>query len=67
VGLDHWIGLFKSSLIKMEQMMEFLKAMEAKMETQIGSLASVMNAIEHERRAHHEEMMAKMDAWRGVT
>jgi hypothetical protein len=47
--------------------MEFMKAMEAKMETQIGSLASVMNAIEHERKAHHEEMMAKMDAWRGVT
>jgi hypothetical protein len=30
----------------MQQMMEFLKAMEVKMETQIGSLASVMNAIE---------------------
>jgi hypothetical protein len=48
-------------------LLSFLKAMEAKMESQIGSLASVMNAIEHERKAHHEEMMAKMDAWRGVT
>jgi hypothetical protein len=47
----------------MEQMMEFLKAMEAKMETQVGSLASAMNAIEHKKKAHHKEMMAKMDAW----
>jgi hypothetical protein len=26
-----------------------------------------MDATDHERKAHHEEMMAKMDAWRGVT
>jgi vacuolar-type H+-ATPase subunit D/Vma8 len=55
----------------MEQLTEFMK-------TQIGSLASEMNAIEHNMlakmettqhkiKAHHEEMMAKMDAWRGVT
>jgi hypothetical protein len=45
----------------MEQMMERLMAgMEARMMAE-------MNATQHKTKAHHEEMMAKIDAWRGVT
>jgi hypothetical protein len=45
----------------MEQMMEFLKAMEAKMETQIGFLTSEMKATQHKVKASQKKVMAKMD------
>jgi hypothetical protein len=45
---------------KLEEIMEFLKASQYKIE-------AVMKATQHEIDAHHEEMIAKMDAWRGVT
>jgi hypothetical protein len=40
LDLEHYMPYYK----KMEQMTELLKAMQERMETQIGSLASKMNA-----------------------
>jgi hypothetical protein len=56
-------------------MMEGLLAqMEARMKADRAEMMAEMKVIQHkwdatlhERNAHHEEMMAKMDAWRGVT
>jgi predicted RNase H-like nuclease (RuvC/YqgF family) len=47
----------------MEQIMELLKAMQERMETQIGSLASKMDA----NQAEMEAMQQKMDGWRANT
>jgi hypothetical protein len=44
----------------MEQLMEHLLA-------EMKVIQHKMDAIEHKRKPHHEEMMAKMDAWRGKT
>jgi hypothetical protein len=51
---------------EMEQMMERLMAgMEARMMAEMKAIQHKWDAIEHERKAHHEEMRAEMDAWLG--
>jgi hypothetical protein len=59
-----------SILQKTEQMMELLKAMQERMETEIGSLASKMDTNQAKIDANlakiitsHEQRTAKMDAW----
>jgi DNA repair ATPase RecN len=47
----------------MEQMMEFLKAMQEMMETQIGSLAFWMEAIQERMDIKLKEVMEDMRAW----
>jgi chaperonin cofactor prefoldin len=55
---------------KMEQMTELLKAMEERMETQIGSLACKMDAnqaklkgMQQKIDGGQEQMITKMDVW----
>jgi hypothetical protein len=59
---------------KMEEIMEFLRAIEHKREADKAESMAIqlrieaeMKATQYNIKAHHEEMMAKMDAWRGVT
>jgi hypothetical protein len=47
----------------MEQMTEFLKAMQEMMETQRGSLASKMDTNQAQIVASQEWMIAKTDGW----
>jgi hypothetical protein len=59
---------------EMSQMLEMMARMEAKMDADKAEamanqlrIVAEMKATQHEIKAHHEEMMAKMDARRGVT
>jgi hypothetical protein len=52
----------------MEQILEFMKANKANHEgmmTEMKAIQHKWDAIEDERKAHHKEMRAEMDAWRG--
>jgi hypothetical protein len=52
--------------ITMEQLAELLKFQIAGQARIEAIIEAEMKATQHEIEAHHEEMMAKMDAWRGV-